>query len=179
MHVLGITRFWHFIGDLKWGPMRNQTHSFRLLMMTSLGLSAMASALWLAIGKTSPAETQGWIIRRNHIMWYMYLYIYIYIKSILMGFNGEIINYWWHGTNHCRIVGDSDFQFIGFTKQNVARFRFFMTTTLSNPHYSPETSVKVCDHTGVWMVGSIFRSGLRASWQNPSNISTVFYDKLR
>ena len=45
MHVLGITRFWHFIGDLKWGPMRNQTHSFRLLMMTSLGLSAMASAL--------------------------------------------------------------------------------------------------------------------------------------
>ena len=105
--------------------------------------------------------------------------IYIYIKSILMGFNGEIINYWWHGTNHCRIVGDSDFQFIGFTKQNVARFRFFMTTTLSNPHYSPETSVKVCDHTGVWMVGSIFRSGLRASWQNPSNISTVFYDKLR
>lgn len=50
------------------------------------------------------------------------------------------------------IVGLSEIQISsssGFTKQNVARFRFFMTTTLSNPHYSPETSVKVCDHPGV------------------------------
>ena len=30
----------------------------------------------------------------------------------------------------------------------VVRFRFFITTTLSNPHYSPETSVKARDVYG-------------------------------
>ena len=43
--------------------------------------------------------------------------------------------------------GDSDEQFISpdsaVGRMPQPRFRFFMTTTLSNPHYSPETSVKV------------------------------------